>query len=75
MNIAEAIRATDTKQPCITRKSWARWSKGLGGGVTIQPTNSPDGCIIESDVGGKNRRSWQPTAEDLVADDWMPTRL
>lgn len=75
MLIHEAIKATDAARPCITRKSWARLSKEPSGGIKVQPTNSPDGCIIESDVDKKNRRSWKPTAEDLTADDWEPVRL
>ncbi len=71
----QAARNTGGATPCITRKSWARWSKKLGGGVKIQPTDSPDGCIVESDAGDNKRRSWVPSALDLMADDWVPIRL
>ncbi len=77
MTIQEAIKAAQDafpSMPCITRQSWRRWSK-TPGGVKIQPTDSPDGCIIESDVDKENRRRWNPTAADLLADDWVPTRL
>lgn len=75
MFIHEAINATTVRQPCIARRAWNRFSKTPGSGVKIQPTNSPDGCIIESDVDRKTRRSWQPTAGDLVAEDWEPVGL
>lgn len=63
------------RTPYIRRKSWARWGNDACIGIKLQPTNSPDGCIIESDVEKNNRRSWKPTAEDLVADDWEPVGL
>jgi hypothetical protein len=54
----------------ITRKKWIRLSPAPDGGIRIQPTNSPDGCIVISDVEHGMRHGWQPTAEDLTADDW-----
>lgn len=75
MFIHEAIKSRTLQKPFITRKSWNRLSPDCGGGIMLQPTNSPDGCIIESDVDKKNRRSWKPTAEDLVADDWIAVGL
>lgn len=70
MYIHEAIAATTLKYNCITRKKWHRISPIIGGGIRIQPTNSPDGCIVISDVEHGMRHGWQPTAEDLAADDW-----
>jgi len=71
--INEAIQKASPRIPYIRRKSWARLSEIFGSkGVRIQLTNSPDGCIIESDVEKENRRRWVPTAEDLVAEDWEP---
>lgn len=75
MYIHEAIQATTLQKPCIARESWFRFSSKPTGGVTIQPTDSPDGCIVESDVLEGVRRIWQPTAADLVADDWKTVRL
>lgn len=75
MHIHEAIQATTVKTPCITRSKWNRYAKKPAGGIKIQPTNSPDGCIIESDVDEGIRRIWQPTAADLVADDWETVGL
>ena len=76
MYIHEAIQAMTMEKPCIARRSWGRWNKGLpSSGVRIQPTNSPDCCIIESDAASFHLRGWQPTKDDLVADDWEPVRL
>lgn len=75
MYIHEAIQATTISKSCITRKSWSRLSKDPHGGVKIQPTNSPDCCIVESDVSKGIFRIWQPTAADLVADDWEVVRF
>lgn len=41
--------------------------------ATVKPTNSYDTCIlIAQDAKGNKRscRNWNPTAEDLIADDW-----
>lgn len=75
MYIHEAIAATTLNHGCITRKQWDRMSPIIGGGIRIQPTNSPDGCIIISDVAHSRRHGWQPTAEDLAADDWEVVNL
>lgn len=75
MYIHEAIQARTREKPFIRRQGWFRLSPFPCGGIKLQPTNSPDGCIIESDVDKKNRRSWIPTAEDLTADDWIVAGL
>lgn len=75
MLIHEAVLATNPEYPCIKRESWVRYSTTRSGGIKIQPTNSPDGCIIESDVNEKRRPGWQPTAADLIADDWIVVSL
>ena len=39
----------------------------------ITPTNSYDTCLIETLHNGKLERAaanWNPTADDLMADDW-----
>lgn len=41
--------------------------------ATIKPTNSYDTCILIIMGAKGNKRScrnWNPTAEDLIADDW-----
>lgn len=75
MYIHEAIRARTPERPYIMRRCWVRLSPVPGVGVKLQPTNSPDGCIIESDMNEKSRRSWKPTAEDLTADDRVTVGL
>ena len=76
MYIHEALQQLTIEKPYIRRQSWARWSNEFPGrGVCIQPTNSPDGCIVESDVDKGDRRRWNPTADDLIADDWEVTDL
>ena len=75
MFIHEAIRAISNPTTCIMRESWKRLSKEPCGGVKIQPTNSPDGCIVRSDAEPFCRSGWKPTADDLTADDWVLVRL
>ena len=76
MYIHEAIMATNIKYPCITREAWARLSLvPYYDGIKLQPTNSPDGCIIMSDARDNPCNGWKPTAADLIADDWKVVRL
>lgn len=75
MYIHEAVQAITIGKPCITRRNWSRLSREGNGGIKIYPTNSPDCCIVESDVSKGIFRIWQPTAEDLAADDWEVVRF
>lgn len=74
MFIHEAIQSVTLRTPYISRTSWDRLSPEPFGGIKIMPTDSPDCCIIVSDVDEKRRRGWRPTAADLAADDWWPVR-
>lgn len=72
MFIHEAIKARTADKPFITRQSWKINNSRLSlTCIRLLPTNTPDCCIISSSTGRKNlSRGWQPTAEDLEADDW-----
>ena len=64
MNIQEATKISLEKEKFITRESFS-------GHVKIQPTNGIGGCILSTtDNSAKPRGGWQPSAEDLTADDW-----
>ena len=75
MYIHEAIEATTIKKPYIRRRSWDYETTEPRIAVKIQPTNSPDGCVIVSVTNKNPRCGWQPAARDLVADDWEPVGL
>lgn len=76
MNICEAIIARTDERPYITRRAWEYITpEPVAAGVKILPTNSPDGCVVESVTEKAPRRGWQPTAGDLVADDWETVGL
>ena len=66
MKISEAVeRALEEKKP-ITRASYLEEL-----GFKIFPTNSSDCCYITSGNGERHpTRCWNPTANDLLADDW-----
>lgn len=66
MKISEAVeRALEEKKP-ITRASYLEEL-----GFKIFPTNSSDCCYIASGNGKLDpTRCWNPTAADLMADDW-----
>ena len=77
MTIIEAINevfpATPKKPFFITRKKWSHVVSKQDGDIKILPTDSPDCMIVYSEANGKEdpRRGWEPTAEDLIADDWI----
>lgn len=74
MYIHEAIKARTVEAPYITRRKWRdEFSDWRAADIKLQPTNSPDCCIVESKVNRSPCRGWQPTAEDLLADDWEVT--
>lgn len=72
MYIHEALQTRTKEAPFITRSAWRDIvsSEACRTAIKIQPTDTPDGCIIESVVTKSPRRGWQPKAEDLMAGDW-----
>lgn len=84
MFIHEAINARSRRAPYISRIAWSTARDSISPfapatdsnffpAVWIQPTNSPDCCIIYSEINKVPRRGWQPSAEDLSANDWFVT--
>lgn len=75
MNIIEAIKSTNKNVPFITRQEWQHVYGDPRNAPKLLPTTSPDGMILFSGANGKQnpRRGWQPTAEDLTAEDWKTT--
>lgn len=77
MYIHEAINARTADQPFIVRASWLgefgcyeKWVP------KILVTNSPLFCLAYATLGNKSKdpcRGWEPSARDLVADDWEIT--
>lgn len=71
MNIHEAIMARTHEKPYITRRDWGYITVNpVAVSIKILPTNSPDGCVVESVSAEGPRSGWQPTAGDLAAEDW-----
>lgn len=66
MNIQDATKKALEENKYIRRKSTKHST------TRIKPTNSYDCCLLV--VHGKDRqqgRCWNPTADDLMADDWI----
>lgn len=63
MLIHEAIKLGQETGKRIRRKSWPSI-------LSIEPTDSPYKLCIAYAVNKAPRRGWQPTAQDLIADDW-----
>ena len=71
MNIQEATNSRTKDKPYITREVWCNTYRGAD--LKVFPTNTPDCCVITSLAARGHRRGWQPTADDLIADDWFVT--
>ena len=64
VNIQEATKVALEEGKFITRVCFKNHAK-------IQPTNGIGGCILSTtDNSAQPRGGWQPSAEDLTADDW-----
>lgn len=83
MNIQEATKKAMEENGYITRKGDRRFGyiTPYGGyriGV-IKPSNSHDTCAIMTlDEKGRTKnycRNWNPTADDLMADDWSVVHI
>lgn len=78
MNICEALRARTAAKPGIRRRAWdyqltvgnEKRPMVMKATFRIIPTNTPDGCLIDSLTDTGLRAGWSPTAADLLADDW-----
>ena len=65
-HIHEAVTAALATGKCIARKAWESPYN-----PRITPTTTPDGCVLFSGAMKIPCRGWQPTAVDLIADDWI----
>lgn len=64
MNIHEATMIALEDGKFIARTNFKDHAK-------IQPTNGIGGCILSMvDNSKEPRGGWQPSADDLIADDW-----
>ncbi len=78
MNIYEAMQARTRVQPAIRRKAWDYWlTVGNEKHAMVRrprfriiPTNTPDGCLMDSLTNATLQAGWSPTEADLLADDW-----
>ena len=71
MNIAEAMRARTKEKPFLSRAKWRIILLDCPyRPIFIQPTNTPEFCLLYGPSQKAPQRGWQPTAEDLMAEDW-----
>ncbi len=71
MNIQEAVKKALKTDGVIYRKSVRPEGEATYG--AIKPTNSYDSCrllVFRRGVPQRSCRAWNPTADDLIADDW-----
>lgn len=70
MNIQEAVKIAIKTDSVMYRDTSRRDYADRY--ATIKPTNSYDACILIANQGQKRKscRHWNPTADDLMANDW-----
>lgn len=76
MNIQEAVKKAVEENAVICRERALLRPDDVNG--YIKPTNSYDTCLLIIRSGGKTTggsRCWNPTADDLMADNWMVKKL
>lgn len=64
MNLYEAAKEAISQGKCITLP----WGKGSW---KIRPTNEKGNCILISADGRQSKTGWQPTADDLINEEWI----
>lgn len=74
MDIHEALVARTKQRPFLTRRAWKKILLMDGNSsVYIQPTDTPECCLVYGPSQKGPRRGWQPTETDLLATDWETT--
>lgn len=64
MNISEAAKLAVENGKCIITPEFKRYAK-------IKPTNGIGNCIVMNvDGSHQSKYGWQPTARDLIRNDW-----
>lgn len=64
MGIAEAVKAAMEADCCITLPEFRNTAK-------IKPTNDVGNCIVmKADGSQPSKCGWQPSARDLLRNDW-----
>ena len=67
MNIFEAVTIAVREGKYITTPEFAETAK-------IKPTNEKGNCILMGADGSRpSKYGWQPTANDLMREDWIIT--
>ena len=66
MNIKEAVELAMKEGKYIYKES----EKNEGIEIDIFPTNTWDCCVLISKDSDKVGKRWNPTASDLIANDW-----
>lgn len=72
MHIHEAVKKALAENGRIIRTSAVETESDIYS--AIRPTNSYDTCLLTVMKNGKPERTcrgWNPTADDLMADDWV----
>ena len=70
MTLLNALQARTARYPYLARRAWlATITRGPYESCFVQPTDTPDGCLLISNQTGRIA-PWNPSEADLLADDW-----
>ena len=70
MTLLNALQARTAKHPYLARSTWLTTiTRGPYESCFMQPTDTPDGCLLISNQTGRVT-PWVPEEADLLADDW-----
>lgn len=71
MTIIKALQATTPAMPCIARRAWFfPGSTATDESWRVYPMNGTP-CRVKKTGRYHWDRPWSPTAEELLADDWV----
>lgn len=67
MKIGEAVKLSMARNRCITLPEF----EGI---LKIKPTDGPENCVVmRTDSSHPSKHGWQPSAKDLIREDWVVT--
>ena len=70
MTLLNALQARTARHPYLARSAWLTTiTLGPYESCFVQPTDTPDGCLLISNQTGRIT-PWNPTEAGLLAEDW-----
>jgi len=71
MYIHEALNARSDDRPYIMRETWKNWGPDSDRHPKLLPGSTRQGLSFVSRMQLRGNFGWQPSLEDLLANDWI----